>query len=369
MRSTRNWAGAACIGALLLACGSRQPLVTAPPVPAASADAYYALGRAEHAARRYALARRAWQQALQLDPAHTQARNGMAVLLAEEGDYARAIGLWRALVDEGRDLPRTELAFLLGNLGYALHLQGGHDEALTMLRKACVLDPYQPATWEHLAAVLETQGETDKALRMMKQARMLRSHDIRGDYALTGAEPPAAAAQPAVQPAEASPWPAGLARTELHQAGGVVEVRHVPAAASGAEPAAVPPAPRVPSAPSEATAVGLEISNGNGVRGMAAAWARRLRDVQWKSVRLTNVKPFAVPVTRIEYRDDPAAQAVARSLAERLGLPAPRPAAAGASDLRIVLGWDQRDAGGTWAAQGSAKGSAKGSAQGARRAP
>jgi tetratricopeptide (TPR) repeat protein len=353
MRSTRTWAGAACIGALLLACGGRQPLVPA-PVPTASADAYYALGRAEHAARHYPLARRAWEQALKLDPGHAQARNGLAVLAAEEGNYGRAIGLWRALIDEGRDLPRTELAFLLGNLGYALYLQGGHDEALTMLQKACVLDPHQPATWEHLAAVLETLGETDKALRMMKQARMLRSHDIRGDYALTGAAPPAAP----VQPAGASPWPADLPRTELRQEGAVIEVRHVRPAASGSETVA---APVVPVVPAQAPAVRLEISNGNGVRGMAADWARRLRDVQWKSVRLTNAKPFTVSATRIEVRDDPAALAVARTLAERLGLPAPRQASAGTADLRIVLGWDQRGQ--------AAEGTAKGPAQGARRAP
>jgi hypothetical protein len=116
-----------------------------------------------------------------------------------------------------------------------------------------------------------------------------------------------------------------------------------------------------PSASAPAPAVRLEISNGNGVRGMAADWAQRLRDVQWKSVRLTNAKPFTVPVTRIEVRDDPAALAVARALAERLGLPAPRQAAAGAADLRIVLGWDQRGQ--------PVEGAAQGSAQGARGAP
>jgi len=306
---------------------------------------------------------------LQVDPAHADARNGIAVLLAEQGDYAPAIALWRALVTEaeGAALPAAERAFLLGNLGYALYLQGERDEALAMLEQACVLDPYQPLAWEHLASVLEATSDTARALQMMKQARMLRTHDIRQDYALAGTALPAVAA-PA--PRE-SPWPAGLARTEVQRVGAVVEVRRV--AARALPPALPTKTPAVAAAPAPAGNVQstfrLEISNGNGVRGMAAAWARRLRQpafAQWQSVRLTNVRPFAVAVSRIEYRDSGAAGDTARvlatSLATRLGMramPADGPAA-GLVDLRIVLGWDQR------ADVAQAR---KRSAQGSRQAP
>lgn len=348
MNKTARLASAACAGALLLACSGQR---TAAPVPFASADAYYALGRVEHAARRSAQARRAWEQALQVDPRHADARNGMAVLLAEQGDYGKATALWRALLEEGKALPDAERAFLLGNLGYVLYLQGESEEALALLEQACVLDPRQPLAWEHLAAVLETQGQTERALKMMKQARTLRTHDIGKDYAMVGATPAAVPAPP--QASRATPWPADMPRTEIRQAGAVLEVRRMATPVAPdypSEPAAVArdhATPRAPAAPEGGQAgMRLMISNGNGVRGMAAAWARRLQGPQWKSVRLTNVKPFAVPATRIEHRGDPDAEVVARALAERLGLPPPRavPGDGAAADLRIVLGWDQRNA-------------------------
>ena len=72
-------------------------------------------------------------------------------------------------------------------------------------------------------------------------------------------------------------------------------------------------------------AVRLEISNGNGVTGMAAALARAVRSDDVKVVRLTNMRPFAVPVSRIEYRADQ--QAAAQALAARLGMTATEPRA------------------------------------------
>lgn len=355
IKGTGRLVAVACAGTLLLACSGRQAVVTQhpAPLPAVGADGYYAIGRAEHVARRYDAAQRAWDAALRLDPRHADTRNGLAVLHAERGNYRAAIALWRPLVDEGTALPAAEQAFLLGNLGYALYLKGERNEALALLEKACVLDPFQPLAWEHLATVLEALGQTDRALQMMKQARTLRMHDIRRDYALKGGQAPDAPAPKipmaaaVATPSGPSPWPEGLARTELRQAGAVIEVRRVEAAA------AVPPRTARPFARAghegidESGGVRLEISNGNGTRGMAAAWKRQLAGPEWKSVRLTNEKSFAVPVTRIEYRGNAETGIVARALARRLGLPAPTMLAEGLpvatrTDLRIVLGWDQR---------------------------
>lgn len=344
-------AAAACIGALLLACGGRQPALTkhTVPVPAVGADGYYAIGRAEHAARRFDAAQRAWDAALRLDPRHADTRNGMAVLFAERGNYRQAIALWRTLVAEATALPPAEQAFLLGNLGYALYLQGERGEAVALLEKACLLDPYQPRTWEQLASALEAQGQGERAGQMKKQAHALRMHDIRHDYALTGVRAPAVAVNKVPEP---SPWPEGLARTELRQTGAVIEVHTMAAAAPvvAGGPAQQPLAQgkrddgEVSHGNGGYRGVRLEISNGNGARGMAAAWKRQLAGPAWQSVRLTNERPYAVPMTRIEYRGDAEMGAVARALASRLGLPAPKLLAEGAarSDLRIVLGWDQR---------------------------
>ncbi|TWI63057.1 TPR repeat protein [Pseudoduganella lurida] len=354
MRTTRKLMAAACTGALLLACGT--PPASRIPDGAGTAflgaDAYYTLGRVEHGAGRLVQARQAWQLALQVDPRHRAARNGLAVLRAGQGDYAGAIALWRTLVAESADAAPGERAFLLGNLGYALYLQGGYDEAVTLLEQACVLDPLQPQTWEQLAAVLAAAGDTARALRMTKQARTLRTHDIRRDYGLAGATasmPPGAgtaegvagsvAGSVAESARDVTPWPAGMARTELRQAGAVVEVHRIAAPEALAAPPSSGPRP-VATTP----ALHLEISNGNGVRGMAAAWARRLQDQAWQSVRITNARPYTVPVTRIEYRGTADIASVARALAGRLGLATPLPMAGSTTtaDLRIVLGRDQR---------------------------
>ncbi|AVR98950.1 LytR C-terminal domain-containing protein [Pseudoduganella armeniaca] len=347
MKTTSRIVSAVCAawaGATLLACGMpRQPALQPAVSPAQvdSADDLYARGRDAHAAGQLPRARAAYADALRRDPAHPGAGNGLAVLLAEAGDLHGAIGRWRALLAAPAQPSSAEQAFLLGNLGYALYLQGARDEAVTALEKACVLDPLQPLAWEHLAAVLETMGQTERAVRMMKQARTLRDHDLRHDYAVAGA----AVAQAAPQPAVPTPslWPADLARTEVHTVGAaLVEVRRV--------------APDAPPAPAPALAqagLRLEISNGNGVRGMAAAWAHdaRIRAMRWDSVRLTNTRPFGVRVTRIEYGDGGAA--VAQVLSQRLGLGSPQalagagsadlPGAAGV-DLRLVLGHDRRAA-------------------------
>ncbi|GGY93218.1 tetratricopeptide repeat protein [Pseudoduganella plicata] len=353
-RTIRAAVRAACLGSLLLGCTAPRPdlpaQAVAPAAPFGTADGYYTLGRSEHAAAHPPLARRAYEAALRLDPAHRGARNGLAVLLAEGGDYAGAIALWRKLLTQSAGLPSAEQGFLLGNLGYALYLQGEREEAVTVLMWACVRDPLQPVAWEHLGAVLQSLGQTDLALQMMRQARMLRTHDLRGDYAVAGGTAPAAVPVERVQ--DPSLWPGDLARTEVRAVGAaLVEVHRVApqvaAAVSVPGPKLVSAALPVsaPAAPVDAPAQGglrLEISNGNGVRGMAAAWARdrKVTDIGWKSVRLTNTRPFAVPVTRLEYGAQ--GEEVARLLSQRLGLPAPRAAADARADLRIVLGWDRR---------------------------
>jgi tetratricopeptide (TPR) repeat protein len=347
MKTTSRIVSAACAawtGAMLLACGlPRQPardLALEPavaPVPVDSADDLYVQGRDAHAAGQLPRARAAYEDALRRDPSHRGAGNGLAVLLAETGDLHGAIGHWRALLAAPAQRASAEQAFLLGNLGYALYLQGARDDAVTALEQACVLDPLQPLAWEHLAAVLETTGQTERAIRMMKQARTLRDHDLRHEYAVAGAT----VAQAAPQPAMPTPslWPAGLARTEVRAVGAaLVEVRRV-----APDVPDVPRAPQATPAPVPGQAgLRLEISNGNGVRGMAAAWAHdeRIRAMRWDSVRLTNTRPYGVRVTRIEYGNGGAA--VAQVLSQRLGLSSPQAVAGPGVDLRIVLGHDRR---------------------------
>ncbi|MFA9216523.1 MAG: LytR C-terminal domain-containing protein [Sphingomonadaceae bacterium] len=105
--------------------------------------------------------------------------------------------------------------------------------------------------------------------------------------------------------------------------------------------AAPPEVAVAPPAAAEPAPLRIEISNGNGIAGMAARTARLLEGPQLKVVRLSNVRPFVVPLSRIEYHQ-PQQQA-ARALSERLGgmqlvaQPDDR-----RSDVRIILGRDLR---------------------------
>ncbi|USX14756.1 LytR C-terminal domain-containing protein [Oxalobacteraceae bacterium OTU3CAMAD1] len=215
-------------------------------------------------------------------------------------------------------------------------------QAVTALERACLSDPMDAAKWEALAAALDADGQRERARTMYEQAATLRAHDVRRDYALLREK---AADLPAPAPAPSSAMP----RTEVRQLGAaLVEVLRVAPAAKidSTETATAMPVP-MPGKPANPTAampvmpapVRLEISNGNGINGAAARLARSLSVEGVKTVRLTNMKNFDVPISRIEYQREQ--QVMAESLSERLGLPlkaqnekSPR------ADMRIVLGHD-----------------------------
>lgn len=302
MRPSLTLIALAC--AALASC-SMLKRSAAPPQAVTGADAYYALGRNYHAEAKPQDAQRAYLLALQRDPRHADARNGMAVLLAERGEAAQAIAIWRKLADEA--LPPQDKALVLGNLGNALARHGDKEEAFYLLQKAAVLDPTNADNWQRLGAALKSAGEPEQAAAMQRQADSLREHDIKADYALV-----ASMASDAVTAASAPTL----------------------ALAAALAPARMP----VPMS-SPTLALHLEISNGNGVRGMAADWARKLRGSAWKSLRITNSRPFVVARTRIEFA--PQREAAAQELAKRIG-GATLQEVSTLTDLRVVLGHDQR---------------------------
>lgn len=355
MRHPGRFLIASCVSAALLACtGTGGPAAPPQPPPLAlpqGADGLYAQGRAHHAALRYAEAQQAYLEALALAPRHLNARNGLAVLYAGQGDYPQAIALWRELLRESG--PAPEQAFLLANLGYAYLLDGQPDAALTVLEQACLRDPLKAQSWEHLALALERLGQDQRAVLMRRQAASLRAHDIGRDYAAL-AQPgvaaqvgsgPAPVTQTAL-PRPATAWPEEAERTELSQDGpGLVQLRRVGAPQGGKGQAALPtpaPAPAEPGRPAPGAPARVAISNGNGSRGLARALARSVDSEQLRVVRVSTLD-FKVRHSRVEYRQGQQEPA-ARALAQRLGLDL-RSACGDCrkADLRIVLGRDFRE--------------------------
>jgi hypothetical protein len=198
-------------------------------------------------------------------------------------------------------------------------MQEPAEDLITPLEQACLRQPLEPARWEQLAAALAVAGERERAATMYLQAASLRKHDVRQDHAT-------------LKQALAEEMP----RTQVKRiSAALVEVLRIPALAAASahddEDAAVAPL----------TVVRLEISNGNGVAGAAARLARTLEVDGLKTVRLSNLRPFVVPQSRIEYRG--GQKEMAQVLARRLKLPLqPLSGTRASADMRIVLGHDAR---------------------------
>lgn len=351
MRSTLKCTTVLVAGALLLACADParrpEPATAAAAAPASAEDAY-ATGRAAHLARRHDAALAAYRAALARDPAHLKARNGLATLFAERGDFARAIGLWQAMTAEGEGADGQASAFLFSNLGYAHFLNGQFEHALAALEKACLLDPLNDRAWDHLGGALEKVGQHQRAQQMFRQAGALRAHDFKADYAVAARAGVAAIDSAVKTGGQAPPQEPQWDRTEVRQdASGVFVVQRVgmadgtaaPAQAALAAVAPAAPAALVPAAAERSGQALLEIRNGNGVTGMARSLAGTMDRSALRVVRLSNQKGFGVRQTRIEYQ--PEFREAAERLAERFG--AARVVAVGQigrADVRLVIGRD-----------------------------
>lgn len=331
MRLTLSRLAAACACLGLAACTTQ--LAHAPVAAWPDADAAYVAGRQHFERGDLPAAQAAYEQALRHAPRHVNARNGLAVLHAQRGEHVAAIAQWQALTQE-TGTARPQQAYLFSNLGHAYSLDGRDAQALPVLEQACLLDPLNALAWQHLAQVLERLGQHERAALMRRQAASLREHDLRRDMAVLRGE---AAQQLVPVPAPVPEAPA-MARVEITQSDGMARLQRVPAAVRSV-PAAVPERPMPAAA---APRPRLEIVNGNGVPGMAAALARSLAGAPVQVVRLANETSFQVARTRVEYR--PAQEQAARQLARQLGTQVQTQAAdCPASELRLVLGRDLSD--------------------------
>lgn len=304
-----------CASAFLLACTSvGQPLLTA-----ADAEQSYRAGRADHLARRPEQARRHYEAALMSAPGHVDARNALAAWHAEHGELRQAIALWEGLAGT---VSGPGHAYVLSNLGHAQFLNGDLSKAQASLAEACLLDPLNHRAWHHLGNVLAKMGQRERANAMYKQAAALLGHDFKSDYALVS-KSGVTVVDKAVEIA-AAPEDDGFATTEITQTdGGIFILRRLEA--KGKVGLAVSGKPL------------LEITNGNGVNGMARSMARVMWDEE--VVRVSNEKGFGVKRTRVEYR--PAFKPAAERLAQRVGasqLVAVRKV--GKADMRLVIGRD-----------------------------
>ena len=248
--------------------------------------------------------------------------------LQTPGSHATSHDLNAALqADAGPDAAQRFV-----NLGNAYLRSGDYDAARVALERACLLDPLVAHSWELLGEALAALGQDARARQMLRQAASLRQYDLRADFAATGGQTGVAALGQAMAALQPTPQP-GWAQAQIHVgADGMMELRRVPASAPALQSALQPLS--LPSAVAR-----LEISNGNGVTGMARALARQIDAPGLRVTRLSNQPGFTVRHTRIEY--DAAHVDAARRLAQRVGSVHLQEVERRApANLRLVLGRD-----------------------------
>jgi len=284
-----NWKLLALVASILLAgCGGLAPREDAAPEAKARAKA--------------ALAER---------------ENALGLSRAASGRYGEAVSYFEAAVTL-----QPDAAYLHNNLGFAHLRRGALEQAVAELEEATRLDPAHPQAVANLAAARDA---------LERQRRSERAAAARVPAA------PSAPSAPHPQPAALNET-TGEALRLVELAPSVYELAAVAPPRPAPVPAAVAP---VAAAPAPTRPYKLEVSNGNGVRGMAHRVATRLAGLGLGRARTTNDKPFNKRLTEVSYR--PGFEREARRIAALLGADVRIEQGSSAGvDVRVVLGADRR---------------------------
>jgi len=363
-----------CGTGLLFACASPPPMSAQAVKPALSLssvgerpDGYYQLGRYYQGQNRLDQAIEAYRKALVLDRNFVDAHNALGAVYAAQGRLDEAVIEFEIVV---ATLPLTSYAW--NNLGYAYLLQGKSGDAVAAFERATAFDLTNQRAWNNLGTALAQRGDSVAAKEKFARAAELAAAASPASPAPVLAA--AAAAVPAASPAElpAAAPAVILARVPIN----AVEQAPLHNLAEASAPIPLGPQPAgfdsgketgsfgsaivdntgnselVQLAPSvyelrlapqvvAAQSFRLELSNGNGVTGMAKRLGQQLIATGLPKARLTNQKPFRQRLTQIQYRDGYAD--VAEALRSRMPNQPPmiKTAALRAStDVRVVLGRD-----------------------------
>lgn len=389
--------GAVCSTSLLFGCASLPKEMQMTVVPALkvrhsfeTADAYYAVGRYHHGSRRFDNALKAYQQALEIDSGHTKARSALGILYAERGNYPDAIAALRKVADAN---PHNGHHF--SNLGYAYMLNGQYKDAEHALEKATSLDPNNLRAWRNLASLMEKLNRMDRAKQIFTHVQSIQAAQSSGKLASAPENSPVAKLNATVPTATVGPSPLQAIPSRVSSvtadaqekirkvAPGIYEIRHGSASSiSVASTLKISPGtsgnegkvqfiqrPAYSKTTSKSwrdvhckrpsplwqdqadisnrtgnetmpLAIQIEISNGNGITGMARSLGETICGRELEIVRLTNYGTFHLKTTRIEY--SASNEKLAHTLAKYLGHPTllkmqKYPSGA---DIRIVLGKD-----------------------------
>lgn len=299
------------------------------------AEAQYALGRYYRGQARYGQAVAAFRDALQANPEHAEARDALGVILASQGRHEEAIAeLEKAVASAPRSVS------IRNNLGYAYRLQGRNAEAVATLEMAAALDPASARVRDNLQMARASAAGDEKIAKLAPAKTEVVQASVapanRAQESVAVASLPSSATPPSAPLAAVAPAASQSVAAALSSARSESESEALRPVASGV-PAPQPSSPASvnevvaqalaqvslppPVALSTEKKARLEVSNGNGVNGMAQATARQFQEDGYARPRLTNEQGFRLDSTEIQYRPGFEEQARALQALLRPGVP------------------------------------------------
>jgi len=140
-------------------------------------ELYVGLGYARLAREEYAWARRAFERALVLDPAHEDALVGMGEVHLRFGEQEEALALFRSVMAMGYEHD----AELMLTMGRALYREGLYAQARDIFAKAATVRPESGEAAASLGYTLHRLGDEMGAARQIRRALRLDPdlHDAR----------------------------------------------------------------------------------------------------------------------------------------------------------------------------------------------
>ena len=315
-----------CCFVFLSACASNQSvgvstLAITPIVTKSSSDnpeSMYLMGRYYQGQNRYELAIAAYQKALDADSSFFEALNGQGVIYSRQAKNQDAIDAFKSAI---RLAPQA--AHLYSNLGYAYYLNEQYYESVLALEQATVIDPSSKRALNNLGLAYAKVGNKEESVLAFTQAANLDKVVVSDS---TAAAPMSALSVSGngsyVVQADASkaevqiltlPKDKGVIRPDSESTVRMGKV--IPVMDSRMKLLQV--APNVYELRDQLHShellpvikinirekVKVEVSNGNGVTGMAGTIGRFLRSQGYPEIRLTNQKPYIVGKTQIQYRE------------------------------------------------------------------